>query len=80
MILVKKLEFFHLLCLSNIDREKSLLTLWIEKKPFKTIRTSVYKERRTRFFPKRQGHDFGKKVEPYSSFVFIKRTSRKRIC
>ena len=22
MILVKKLQFFHLLCLSNIDREK----------------------------------------------------------
>ena len=28
MILVKKLEFFHLLCLSNIDREKVLLIIF----------------------------------------------------
>ena len=47
MILVKKLKFFHLLCLSKIDREKALLTFWMEKKkPFKTITTSLYEEQK----------------------------------
>ena len=52
MILVKKLKFFRLLCLSKIDRENVMLTFWIEKKPFKTIRTSVYEKRKFRFLPK----------------------------
>ena len=34
MILVKKLKFFHLLCLSKIDREKVLPDVLDKKKDF----------------------------------------------
>ena len=34
MILVKKLKFFHLLCLSKIDREKAFADLLDGKKGF----------------------------------------------
>ena len=34
MILVKKLEFFHLLCLSNIDREKVFANALDRKEAF----------------------------------------------
>ena len=35
MILVKKLKFFHLLCLSKIDREKVFTDLLDRKEAFK---------------------------------------------
>ena len=42
MILVKKLKFFHLLCLSKIDREKVVAdVLDKKKKSFKTIKATV---------------------------------------
>ena len=46
MILVKKLKFFYLLCLSKIDREKVLADVLDKKKDLKTIRTTVYEKRR----------------------------------
>ena len=41
MILVKKLKFFHLLCLSKIDREKVFANVLDKKKPVKTIKATV---------------------------------------
>ena len=42
MILVKKLKFFHLLCLSKIDREKVFAdVLDKKKKPLKTIKKEL---------------------------------------
>ena len=35
----------------NLDQERLFADLWIEKKPFNTIRTSVYEESKIRFFP-----------------------------
>ena len=53
MILVKKLKFFHLLCLSKIVREKVFAdVLDKKKKPLKTIKTTVYEKRPIRIFPK----------------------------
>ena len=46
MILVKELKFFHLLCLSKIDREKVLADVLDKKKTLKTIKTTVYEKRR----------------------------------
>ena len=46
MILVKKLKFFHLLCLSKIDREKVFADVLDKKKTLKTIKTTVYEKRR----------------------------------
>ena len=45
MILVKKLKFFHILCLSKIDREKVFADVLDKKKPLKTIKKTVYKKR-----------------------------------
>ena len=69
MILVKKLKFFHLLCLSNIDREKVFAeVLDKKKKSLKTIRTSVYEKRKIRIFAKWLVHRFGQKFEISSTF------------
>ena len=40
MILVKKLKFFHLLCLSKIDREKEFAGLLDKKEAFKDFRNN----------------------------------------
>ena len=40
MILVKKLKFFHLLCLSKIDREKEFADLLNKKEAFKDFRNN----------------------------------------
>ena len=41
MILVKKLKFFHVFCLSKIDREKLFADVLNKKKPLKTIKTTA---------------------------------------
>ena len=46
MILVKKLKFFHLLCLSKIDREKALLTFWMEKKSLSRLLQHLFMKNR----------------------------------
>ena len=50
MILVKKLKFFHVLCLSKMDREKLFGDVVDKRKPLKTIKTSVYENRKLQFF------------------------------
>ena len=42
MILVKKLKFFDVLCLSKIDGEKVFADVLDKKKTFKTIKTTVF--------------------------------------
>ena len=40
MILVKKLKFFHLLCLSKIDREKVFADVLDKEKAFKEYKNN----------------------------------------
>ena len=40
MILVKKLKFFHLLCLSKIDREKVFAEVLDKKEGFKDYKSN----------------------------------------
>ena len=61
MILVKKLKFFHVLCLSKIDREKVFREVLDNRKLLKTIKTSVYEKRKSRIFPKVLVHRFCQK-------------------
>ena len=79
MILVKKLKFFHLLSLSKIDREKLFADVLDKKRPFKTIKTTVYEKRKIRIFPKRLVHRFGRKFELFSTLVFMQNRPRKSI-
>ena len=71
MTLVKKLKFFHLLCLSKIDRGKVFGDVLEKKKPLKTMKTTVYEKRKIRIFPKRLVHRFGQKFEISSTLIFM---------
>ena len=58
MILVKKLKFFHLLCLSKIDREKVFADVLDKKEVFKDYKKTVYEKRKIGIFPKGFVHRF----------------------
>ena len=79
MISVKKLKFFHVLCLSKIDREKLFGDVVDKRKPSKTIKTSVYEKRKIRTFPNGLVHGFGQKFEILLTFRFMQNTPRKSI-
>ena len=79
MILVKKLKFFHLLCLSKIDREKVFADVLHKKKPLKTIKTTVYEKRKIRIFSKGLVHRFAQKFEISSTLIFMQNRPRKSI-
>ena len=44
MILVKKLKFFHFLCLSKIDREKVFADVLDKKKAFKDYKNNCVRK------------------------------------
>ena len=79
MILVKKMKFFHLLCLSKIDREKVFADVLDKKKPIKNLKTTVYEKRKMTIFPKGLVHHFGQKFEISSTLIFMSNRPRKSI-
>ena len=79
MILVKKLKFFHVLCLSKIDREKVFAEVVDKKKPLKTIKTTLYEKHRIRIFPKVLVYRFCQKFEISTSLIFMQNRPRKGI-
>ena len=79
MILVKKLKFFHVLCLSKIDREIVFADVLAKKKPLKTIKTTVYEKCKIRIFPKGLVHRFGQKWEISVTLGFMQNRPRKSI-
>ena len=50
MVLVKKLKFFHLLCLSKIDREKVFADVLDKKEAFKDYKNNFMKNAKLEFF------------------------------
>ena len=79
MILVKKLKFFHVLCLSKIDREKVFGEVLDKRKFLKTIKTTVYEKRKIRIFPKVLVHRFCQKFKISSTLIFMQNRPRKSI-
>ena len=80
MILVKKLKFFYVLCLSKIDREKVFAdVLDKKKKALKTIKTTVYEKPKIRIFPKFLLNSFCQKFEISSTLIFMQNRPRKSI-
>ena len=79
MILVEKLKFFHLFCLSKIDREKLFGDVLDKRKPLKTIKTSVYEKRRIRIFPNGLVHRFDEKLEISLTLIFMQNRRTKSI-
>ena len=72
MILVKKLKFFHLLCLSKIYRERLFGDVLDKINPLKTIKTSVYQKRKIRIFSNGLVHGFVQKLKISLTFFLCK--------
>ena len=79
MILVEKLKFFHVLCLSKKDREKVFAEVLDKKEPLKTIKTTVYEKRKIRIFPKVLVYRIFQKFEISSTLIFMQNRPRKSI-
>ena len=56
MIFIKNLKFFHLLCLSKIDREKVFADALDRKEAFKDFKNNC--------LGKKQNYNFSKEVSP----------------
>ena len=52
MIFFKKLKFFHVLCLSKIDREKVFADVLDKKEAFKDYKNNRLRKRKIKIFPK----------------------------
>ena len=64
MILVKKLKFLHVLCLSKVDRQKVFADVLDKNEAFKDYKKkTVYEKSTIRIFPKGLVHRFGQKFE-----------------
>ena len=77
MILVKKVQFFHVLCLSKVDREKVFADVLDKKEAFIDYKTTVYEKRKMRSFAKGLVHWFGQNVEISSTLIFMQNRPRK---
>ena len=80
MILVKKLKFFHLLCLSKIDREKVFADVLDKKEAFKDNKNNcLRKTHKMAILLKGLVHRFGQKFEISSTLIFMQNRPRKSI-
>ena len=78
MVLVKNLKFFERFVLCKIHPEKVFDDVLVNKQAFLDNTNMDLQRRQNWHFCK--VHDFGKKVEVFKSFVFIKNTWRKGVC
>ena len=79
MILVKKLKFFHLLCLSKIDREKVFADFLDKKEAFKDYKNNCLRKTQIRIFPKGLVHRFDQNLEISSPLLFMQNRPSKSI-
>ena len=79
MILVKKLKFIHLLCLSKIVPVKLFGDVLDKRKPLETIKRTVYEKRKIRIFPNGLVHEFGQKFKISLTLIFMQNRTRKSI-
>ena len=76
---MKKLKFFHLLCLSKIDREKLFYYVLDKTNPLNSIKRSVYEKRKIRIFPNGLVYGFGQKFKISLTLIFMQNRPRKSI-
>ena len=76
---MKKLKFFHVLCVSKTDRKKLFTEVLDKRKPLKSTKTSVYEKGKIRIFPNGLVHGFGQKFEISSTLNFMQNRPRKSI-
>ena len=75
----KYLVTFHLLCFSNMDREKVFANVVDKKEPSKHYKKTLYEKRKIRIFPKGLVHRFDQKFEISSTWIFLQNRLRKSI-
>ena len=81
MVLVKNWKFCERFVLCKIHPEKVFGDVLVKKHAFlDNINMDLKRRQNWLFFTKGIVHDFGQKVEDFSSFVFIKNRSRKSVC
>ena len=68
MILVKKLKFFHVLCLSKIDREKVFADVVDKKEAFKDYENKCLRKTQKQNFSKGVGPSFWSKIWDFFKF------------
>ena len=79
MIVVKKLKFFHILCLSNRDREKVFFDVLDKKEAFKDYKNNCLLKSKMGIFAKGLVHRFGQKFQISSTLIFMQKRPRKSI-
>ena len=80
MVLVKNWKFCERFVVSKIHPEKVFGDVLVKKQAFLDSINLYLKKGKISIFAKGIVHDFGQKVEVFSSFVFIKNTWRKSVC
>ena len=71
MILVKKLKFFHLLCLSKIDREKVFADFLNKKEAFKDYKNNCVRKTQNCNFSKGVSPSFWSKIRDFLKLDFF---------
>ena len=80
MVLVENWKFCERFVLCKIHPEKVFGDVLVRKQAFLDNINMDFKTGQIGIFAKGIVHDFGQKVEVFSSFVFIKNRSRKSLC
>ena len=80
MVLVINLKFCERFVLCLIQPEKVFADVLVRKQAFLDNINMDLKRRQNWHFCKGIVHDFGQKVEVFSSFVFIKNRSTESVC
>ena len=79
MILVKNSKIFHVLCLSEIDREKVFAHVLDKKEALKDYKNKNVQKTQNYNFSKGLVHRFGQKFEISSTLIFMQNRPRKSI-
>ena len=79
MILVKKLKFFHVVCLSKIDREKVFPEVLDKKEVFRDYKNNCVGKTKIRIFPKGLVHRCDQNFEISSTLIVMQNRLRKSI-
>ena len=73
MVVVENFEVYELFVLFKMERKKVFGDVLVRKQAFLDNNNMDFKKREIGIFPKGIIHEFGQKVDGFSSFVFIKK-------
>ena len=76
----EKFEILLTFCFIQNTPEKVFAHVLVRTQAFLDNKNMDFKKREIGIFPKGIVHEFGQKVEVFSSFEFIKNRSRKSVC